>query len=119
MIFTKEMNFTDPMIILFGFLFIIFGLLGKLIGAGVGGILTRFKFRQSIIIGVGMMARAEVIIVTAQKGIDAGIISMEIMPFIILLIVISSLITPILLKLLYRNYNDPEEISTINRQEEK
>lgn len=119
MLFTEEMNFTDPMIILFGFLFIIFGLLGKLIGAGFGGILTRFKFRQSLIIGVGMMARAEVIIVTAQKGIDAGIISIEIMPFIILLIVISSLITPILLKLLYRNYNDPEEISTINRQEEK
>ena len=53
------------------------------------------------------MARAEVIIVSAQKGITAGIITTEIMPFIILLIVISSLITPILLKLLYKNYNEP------------
>lgn len=106
MLFTNDLNFS-PELLLFGFLFILLGLLGKFIGAGLGGIISKFKFRQSLIIGVGMMARAEVIIVSAQKGITAGIITTEIMPFIILLIVISSLITPILLKLLYKNYNEP------------
>lgn len=89
--------------ILFGVLYIIIGLLSKIIGAGVGGLITKNSFKDSLTIGVGMMVRAEVIIVCATKGIESGLVSEEIMPFVILIILSSSLIAPILLKLLCKD----------------
>ena len=49
-----------------------------------------------------MMARAEVLIVCAQKGVDCGLVDNRIMMFCLLLILISSFITPIFLKFSYR-----------------
>lgn len=91
--------------IIFGLLYVVVGLLGKYLGATIGALITKFNFKESSVIGVGMMARAEVLIVTAKTGIDAGIIPSDqpIMPFILLLIIASSLLTPILLKLIYKN----------------
>ena len=56
-----------------------------------------------------MMARAEVCLICAQKGVDASIISSSIMPFILLLIVLTSFITPLLLKLTYKGELGIEE----------
>ena len=60
-----------------------------------------FKGTSAIIVGVGMMTRGEVALIVAQKGLSAKLISSEYFTAVILLIVISSVITPILLKLLY------------------
>lgn len=84
----------------FGLVWVIVGLLGKVIGAGVGGVISKFTIRESLVIGVGMMARAEVLIVTAQTGVDSGLVSGSIIPFTLALILVSSFITPILLKIL-------------------
>ncbi len=62
----------------------------------------KFKFKDSLRIGVGMMARAEVLIVCAQKGVEANLVSSQIMPFTLILILVSSFLTPIFLKLLYK-----------------
>ena len=50
-----------------------------------------------------MMARAEVALVTAQKGVDYGIIDTTIMPFVVILIILTSFATPIALQLAYRS----------------
>ena len=55
----------------------------------------------------GMMARAEVLIVCAQKGIDANLVSPDIMPFCLVLILVSSFLTPICLKLLFKEKEIP------------
>lgn len=86
----------------FGLLWIVVGLLGKIIGCGGAGLAFRFRFKDSLRIGFGMMARAEVVIVCAQKGVEAGLVSPNIMPFCLLLILVSSFITPICLKALYK-----------------
>jgi Kef-type K+ transport system membrane component KefB len=100
-----DFSTVDIKFIWFGLAFVLAGLLGKVIGAGLGGLMTKFKFKESLIIGVGMMSRAEVVIVTAKTGVDAGLIGADqpIMPFVLLLIIVSSLITPILLKVLYKD----------------
>ncbi len=46
-----------------------------------------------------MMARAEVVIVTAQEGVDAKLVEPGIIPFTLGLIIISSFLTPILLRI--------------------
>jgi len=63
--------------------------------------------RDSLKIGVGMMARAEVLIVCAQKGVDAKLVDQKIMLFTLVLIIISSFATPIILKLLFKGDSKP------------
>lgn len=87
--------------LLFGVLFILAGIAGKVIGCGSAALCCSYGPSDSLKVGVGMMARAEVALVTAQKGVEYGIIGGEIMPFIVILIVITSFVTPMTLKTLY------------------
>lgn len=111
--YTANMNFTDTVFIWFGVCWILVGILGKVIGAGAGALICKFKFKDSLKIGVGMMARAEVLIVCAQKGIDSGLVSMAIMPFTLGIIIITSFITPVFLKLLYKKELLAEQEATL------
>lgn len=86
----------------FGIAFIAVGLLGKVLGCGLGSLICKYSFKDSLRIGVGMMVRAEVVIVCTQKGIDNGLVDPAIMPFVLLLVVVSALVAPMLLKLLYK-----------------
>lgn len=85
----------------FGLLYVLAGLLGKFIGCGTGGLISRFALSDSAKIGAGMMVRAEVILVCAQTGINLGIVSGNISTYVCLIIIISSLTVPMLLKALY------------------
>lgn len=99
----------DTVFLIFGLLWIFVGLLGKIVGAGSGALMCKFKFKDAFRIGIGMMARAEVLIVTAQTGVDAKLVSPNIIPFTLGLILISSFLTPIILKLLYKG--EPMELA--------
>ena len=91
-----------PQILLFCVLFLLAGLGGKIIGCGLSAKACRFSWRESLQVGVGMMARGEVALIVAQKGIRAGLLSPVYLTAVILLVVISSLVTPIVLKLMFR-----------------
>ena len=96
----------------FGVCFVAAGILGKLVGCGVGAKLCRFDVKDSLRVGLGMMARAEVVLICAQKGVQAGMVSPSVMPFVLAIILLSSLLTPILLKVTYRNERVPQEPPT-------
>lgn len=88
----------------FGFVFILAGILGKFLGCGLGALACRYGIKDSARVGIGMMVRAEVVLVCAQKGIDSNpqLIDPGIMPFVLILIIVTTLLTPLLLKLSYR-----------------
>lgn len=86
----------------FALAFVAVGLITKIIGCGLMGKLCRFSAKDSLKIGVGMMTRGEVALIVAQKGLDAGILDPKYFTAVILLIIVSSIFTPIILKLLYR-----------------
>lgn len=88
-------------LILFCIGFVLIALIAKIIGCGIMAKLCGFKGYDSLKIGVGMMTRGEVALIVAQKGLSAGLISSEYFTAVILLIIISSIVTPILLKVLY------------------
>lgn len=104
----------DWSIFAFGIIFVVLGLIGKVVGCGVGAKLCGFSNSESIMVGVGMMARAEVILITAQKGLDAGLLDASFMPYVILMIVLSSLLTPILLKLTYKSEKVPPTLENFD-----
>ena len=110
--YQSNFDFSNPKFVtfmIFGIVWIFLGLLGKVLGSSLAGLCFKFGFHGSLIVGFGMMARAEVLIVCAEKGISAGIVSDNIMPFCLLLILISSFATPIFLKLAYRSLDKAEE----------
>lgn len=92
----------SPHIVGFGFAFIAAGLVGKVLGCGLGSLICKYSLKDSLRVGIGMMARAEVVLVCTQKGVDSGIVDQSIMPFVLILIIVSSLLTPLFLKLSYR-----------------
>lgn len=92
----------DASILLFGMLFVIAALLGKLLGCGLGAKLCRYSFHDSFRVGLGMMVRAEVVLICTERGVASGLVIPEIFPFVILIILLSSILTPILLKWSYQ-----------------
>lgn len=86
-------------IFVFALLLVVAAVISKIIGCGTGGLMCHMSRHQSLVVGIGMVARSEVALMVAQKGIAAGMIDPEIMPAIILSVVCSALLTPILLKL--------------------
>ena len=100
--FTSSNSFT-PTFIIFGILFVLAGILSKFVGCSVGARLCKYNTKDSIRCGAGMMCRAEVCLICAQKGIEAGIIESTIQPFILILILLTSFMTPIILKQSYKN----------------
>lgn len=93
----------------FGCCYILAGLLGKVLGCGIGAKITGNHLKDSIRIGIGMMARAEVALICANKGIDAGLVDSGMSTFIVIMIIVSSFITPLILKLTYKNENPVKE----------
>lgn len=88
-------------LVLFSVGFILVALVCKIIGCSVMARLCRFNSADSLKIGVGMMTRGEVALIVAQKGLSCGIISSAYFAPVILLILVSSVVTPITLKALY------------------
>lgn len=87
--------------LLFGIVFVVAALLGKLLGCGIGAKICKFSFHDSFRVGLGMMVRAEVVLICAEKGVASGLVDPAVFPFVILIILISSILTPILLKWSY------------------
>ena len=81
--------------------FVIVALLAKVIGCGLVSRLCKYSGSDSLKIGVGMMTRGEVALIVAQKGLAAGLLTADYFTAVILLILVSSILTPIILKLLY------------------
>jgi Kef-type K+ transport system membrane component KefB len=91
----------DMTILAFSAAFVAVGLLGKVIGCGFVSRVLHFNHSDSLKIGIGMMTRGEVALIVAQRGLKAGIIDSRFFTAVILLIVISSILTPVLLKSIY------------------
>ena len=53
-----------------------------------------------------MMTRGEVALIVAQKGLSVGLMEPVFFTSVIILIIVSSILTPILLKLLYSKWPD-------------
>ncbi len=89
-------------ILWFAVSFVAVGILGKIIGCYAASRMLRMSRRDSFIIGVGMIARGEVCLIVMQKGINAKLMPDSYLVMGVMLVIISSILAPILLRLLYR-----------------
>ncbi len=92
----------NPTFLFFSIAFVAVAMVSKIIGCGSVSKLCKFKWNDSLKIGIGMMTRGEVALITAQKGLAAGLISSDYFTSVILMILVSSILAPVLLKILYK-----------------
>ncbi len=91
-------------LLLFSIAFVAVACLAKIIGCGAVAKLCRFNFNDSLKIGVGMMTRGEVALITAKAGLAVGLITPEYFTGVIMLILFSSIAVPIMLKGMYKKH---------------
>jgi len=81
--------------------FIAIAIVTKVIGCGSGALLCRFKPQEALTVGVGMISRGEVALITGTIGLQAGLITTSLFSVVILITLVTTVITPLLLKLVY------------------
>jgi len=86
-------------ILVFALVLLVAAVLSKIIGCGVAARLSGMTSHEATVTGIGMVARGEVALMVAQKGINAGMIDPVILPAVVLCVVCCALLTPVLLKL--------------------
>jgi len=78
--------------------FILIAIFSKLIGAGIGVRLTGLDNIRAFRIGSGMIPRGEVALIVANMALKRNLISSDILSATILMVIVTALITPLLLK---------------------
>jgi len=84
--------------VLFALVLLGAAIVSKVFGCGAAARLGGMTNHEALVTGVGMVARGEVALMVAQKGINAGMIDPVILPAVVLVVVCCALITPVLLK---------------------
>jgi Kef-type K+ transport system membrane component KefB len=75
--------------------------LTKVFGSMLGARLSGIKGPDTLRIGIGMVARSEVALIVTNKGVSAGIIPPSYFAPIAVMVIITSIVTPILLKIVF------------------
>lgn len=91
-----------PSIILFSVLLLVIAVLTKVVGCGAGAKLCGYSGQDSLRIGCGMISRGEVALIVATKGVAVGLMVQNFFGPVIVMVVATTIVTPILLRLVYR-----------------
>ena len=93
MLINLEVLSSGP-ILLFGGIYIILAVLGKLIGCSIPALFLNFNLRGALRIGVGMVPRGEVALIVAGIGLSKGIIDNDVFSVAVIMTFVTTLITP-------------------------
>ena len=95
---------------------ILVAVLTKVIGCGFGARVSGFSPLESLQVGVGMISRGEVGLIIALAGLQSGVIAQPIYVALVVMVVISTVVTPVFLRLTFPHtevlgeeaYTEPE-----------
>ncbi|PYY25867.1 cation:proton antiporter [Paenibacillus illinoisensis] len=87
-----------------GFLIVltVAAVLTKLLGGALGAKITGFSNVSSFAIGAGMVSRGEVALIIASTGLQAGLLLPEYFTSVVIMVILTTLIAPPLLKVLFK-----------------
>lgn len=115
-----DMNAT---LILFAVVLTVIAVLTKIVGCGLGAKICGYSGKDCVRIGVGMISRGEVALIVASKGAAVGLLGTNFLGPIVIVVLITTIITPILLKIIYKDTQDesgiPEGVGSFAENYEK
>lgn len=76
-------------------------ILSKIIGCAAGARVCGFHNKESMRVGIGMISRGEVGLIIAQIGITVGIIAKPVYTTMVIMVLATTVVTPILLRLAF------------------
>lgn len=101
-------------IVIFAVLITVVAIITKIIGCGFGAKMCGYKGYQCKRIGVGMISRGEVALIVANKGSSMGLLGSAILGPIVIMVIATTIITPILLKLVYKDNKTHDSVAEEN-----
>jgi len=83
-------------------------IVGKIVGCGIGARLAGMKNKESLQVGVGMIPRMELALIIVSSAISSGLLSStevehQILTMTLLLTIVTTLLTPFLIKAAFKN----------------
>lgn len=99
-------------IVAFSVILTVAAILTKVVGCGLGAKVFHYTNQEALQIGVGMISRGEVALIVASKGEALGLMGTQFMGPVVIVVIITTIITPILLKPVF-NLPDEEKNVTI------
>ena len=97
-----ELPKMSAMIVVFAVILVVVAVLTKIIGCGLGAKMCHYSNQDCIRIGMGMISRGEVTLIVAAKGNAIGLMAPDLLGPVVIVVVITTIISPILLKLTFR-----------------
>lgn len=98
----------DASIWIFAIILLVIAILSKVVGCGLGAKICGCTGKEAFQVGIGMISRGEVALIVAQKGYASGMLDDVLFAPIVLVVIVTTLISPILLKLVMKD-NDSEK----------
>ena len=98
-----ELDGLTGRLVVFSLLLLVVAVLTKVLGCGLGAKLCGFTSREALQVGVGMVSRGEVALIIAQKGFAVGLITAEMFPPMVLMVIATTIITPVVLRKIMNN----------------
>ncbi|KAI9308030.1 Cation/H+ exchanger [Cunninghamella echinulata] len=86
---------------IFGVVLIVGCIITKIVSGFLGCMLFGNHWKKSLIIGIGMVGRGEVGLILAAQGLQSNIISSDIYTVLTLIVIITTIITPLMLRCFY------------------
>lgn len=88
---------------------VVIGILGKIVGSGLGARLGGLSWVESLQLGAGMVSRGEVGLIVAAIGLNQGYVQSSEFSAVIGMVIVTTLITPPLLRSLFARGNPPKQ----------
>ncbi|MCY6959221.1 cation:proton antiporter [Clostridium brassicae] len=100
-------------LMIFTILLLIVAVLTKFVGCGLGARMCGYSREESLQIGTGMISRGEVALIVANVGVPLGLMPSKLFTPIIIVVIVTTILTPILLKLVYANINNEADLEIL------
>lgn len=88
-------------LVIFSLLLVVVAVITKIIGCGFGAKICGYSWKESLQVGVGMVSRGEVALIVAQKGAAVGLMSSSIFGPVVIVVIVTTILTPIMLKYVF------------------
>ncbi len=90
--------------LVFATLIVAVAIISKLIGSGLGARLASFDYEAALRVGTGMISRGEVGLIVATVGLDNGFINNEVFAIAVVMVLATTLVTPLLLRRVFAGH---------------
>ncbi|MBA4458516.1 MAG: cation:proton antiporter, partial [Nitrosopumilaceae archaeon] len=97
-----DLRAVDLNILMISGVIIVVAIVTKLLGCGLPAMFFLKNKAQGMRVGIGMISRGEVGLIVAGVGVTAGVLTSEVYSTIVIMVAVTTIITPIWLKMEYR-----------------